>query len=199
MKSAMFSIVVAGAAGLLAGGQTPRSKLAVPVLHQIETVTLAPSYSCRSPEEHGNGYAQTALFLSEFARHRNSPDLLFNGACNAENVFEAATAGNDMSLVSDLGDSVSLEELSASRAFNVRRVAADAAYSKFAKVAKVEKGHTYAVLLNASDKRGLFVFSVTGHVPGKKVTLRYAVKAYQVTPGGQIISAGFDWERANAR
>jgi hypothetical protein len=180
-------------------GQRPESKFELPILHQIKTVTLSPSYSCRSPEEFAKGYGQTALFLSDFARQRNGPDLLFNGACGAEDVFEAATAGDDMSLVADLGTGISLDELSASQAFNVRRVAAYPAYSKFARVARIEQGHTYAVLLNASGKRGLFMLSVTEHVPGTKVTLRYAVKSYEVMPGGQISSQGFHWDRASGR
>ena len=142
---------------------------------------------------------ETALFLSDYARQRNSPDLLFNGACRAVDYLEASTAGDDMSLVADLGTGISLDDLSASQAFNVRRVHASAAYSKFARVATIEQGHTYAVLLNASDKRGLFMLSVTEHVPGAKVTLRYAVKAYEVMPGGRISSPGFQWDRANGR
>jgi hypothetical protein len=180
-------------------GQRPPSGLELPALHQVKTVTLSPSYSCRSPEEHAKGYGQTALFLSDFAKRRNSPDLLFNGACGADGVFEAATAGDDMSLVADLGGHISLDELSASHVFNVRRVDAYPAYSTFAQLAKIEQGHTYAVLLNASDKRGLVVLTVTEYVPARKVTLRYAVKSYQVTPRGQISSPGFDWDRANGR
>ncbi len=180
-------------------GQRPEPRFDLPVLHQIKTVTLSPSYSCRSRAEFAKGYAQTALFLSDFARQRNGPDLLFNGACGAEDVFEAATAGDDMSLIADLGAGISLDDLSASQAFNVRRVAAFPAYSKFARVARIEQGHTYAVLLNASDKRGLFMLSVTEHVPGSKVTLRYAVKAYAVMPGGPISSPGFQWDRTNGR
>ena len=199
MKSLMLSVVIAGAVGFSAGGQSPESKFELPALHQIKTVTLSPSYSCRSKDEFAKGYGETALFLSDFARHRNGPDLLFNGACGAEDVFEAATAGDDMSLIADLGDGISLDELSASHAFNVRRVHSHPSYSKFARVAKIEQGHTYAVLLNARDKRGLFVLSVTEYVPGRKVTLRYAVKSYQVTPTGQISSPGFHWDRANGR
>lgn len=179
--------------------QGPEARFDLPVLHQIKTVTLSLSYSCRSREELAKGYGETALFLSDFARHRNDPDLLFNGACGAEDVFEAATAGDDMSLIADLGDGISLDEVSASHAFNVRRVHAYPAYSRFAKVARIERGHTYAVLLNASDKRGLFVLSVTEHMPGAKVTLRYAVKSYQITPSGQISSPGFHWDRPNSR
>lgn len=197
MKSLMLSVVAAVALSVMAGGQSSNPSLELPTLHQIKEVTLSPSYSCRTSEEFGKGYAGTALFLSDFARRRNGPDLLFNGACGSEDYFQAATAGDDMSLVADLGAGVSLEDLSASRAFNVQRVHSFPEYSKFAQAVKVSANHTYAVLLNESDRRGLFVFTVTEYVPNKKVSLRYAVKSYQVTTGGQISSQGFQWEQRN--
>lgn len=104
-----------------------------------------------------------------------------------------------MSLIADLGAGLSLEEISAHRAFNVRGVHLFSAYSQFAHVAKVQTNHTYAVLLNAKDKRGLLIFTVTDYVPNKKVSLRYVVKSYQFTPAGQIESPGFQWDRGNAR
>ncbi|MBZ5536746.1 MAG: hypothetical protein LAO31_12390 [Acidobacteriia bacterium] len=96
-----------------------------------------------------------------------------------------------MSLIADLGAGLSLEEISAHRAFNFRGVHLFSAYSQFAEVVKVATDHTYAVLLSAQDKRGLFIFTVTDYVANKKVSLRYAVKSYQITPSGQIISPGF--------
>jgi hypothetical protein len=132
-------------------------------------------------------------------KRRSGPDLLFNGACGAPDYFQAATAGDDMSMIADLGAGIPLEELSAARAFNVQRQHTFAEYSKFARAVQVVADHTYAVLLNASDKRGLFVFTVTEYLPNKKVSLRYAVKSYQVMNGGQISSAaGFDWEKKNS-
>ncbi len=47
------------------------------------------------------------------------------------------------------------------RAFSVKLITSYAEYSKFVKMAKVELNHTYAVLWNESDKRGLLVFKVT--------------------------------------
>ena len=199
MKSLILSVIAVGVLSVIAGGQSSNPSIELPALHQIKEVTLSPSYSCRPPEEFGKGYESAALFLSDFARHRTSPDLLFNGACGSEDYFEAATAGDDMSLIADLGDGVSLVELSASRAFNLQRVHSFPAYTKFARAVKVEPNHTYAVLLNARDKRGLFVFTVMEYVPNKKVSLRYAVESYQVTSGGQISSPGFQWGQRNTR
>jgi hypothetical protein len=160
-------------------------------------VTLSPSYSCRSTDDFQKGYASTALFLSAYAKQRNSPDLLFNGPCKTDDDFQASTAGDDFSLIADLGTDVALEQISASRVFNLKRVHSYTERSKFADAVKVVVNHTYAVLLNNSDKRGLFVFTVDEYVPNEKVVLRYAVKSYQITPSGQIRSEGFDWARAN--
>ena len=168
----------------------------LPELHTIKYVTLGPSYSCRPPDEFQRGYENTALFLSSTFKQRNSPDLLFNGGCRAEDYFDASTAGDDMSLIADLGPNVALQDVSASRAFNLKRVHSFAEYSNFVPVAKVKLNHTYAVLLNNHAKRGLFIFTVLDHVPNKKVELKYAVKSYQILLP-QAVASGFDWGRVN--
>jgi len=197
MKTLSLLVVLTFTASISLLAQDQKPKFELPELHKIKSVTLSPAYSCRPPDEFQRGYENTALYLTTGDNKRNGPDLLFNGACGSEDYFEASLSGDDMSLIADLGAGVSLDDLSAAQAFNVRRVAASPAYSKFSRVATIEQGHTYAVLLNASSKRGLFLLSVTEHVPGAKVTLRYAVKAYEVAPGGRISSPGFQWDRAN--
>jgi hypothetical protein len=177
--------------------QRPTQEFGLPELHIVKTVTLSPSYSCRSPEEFQKGYADTALFLSAYSKQRNNPDLLFNGACKSDDDFQASTGGDDFSLIADLGAQVSLEEVSASRAFNLRRVHSYAEYSKFTNTVRVAVNHTYAVLLNDSDIRGLFIFKVVEYVPNERVVLRYAVKSYQIMPSGRIRSEGFDWDKTN--
>lgn len=199
MKKLILSAAVVCMLSLIVGGKHSEADFALPTLHAIRDASLSPAYSCRSTEEFGKGYQSTALFLSAYTKRRNSPDLLFNGACGAADYFEAATAGDDMSLIADLGADVSLEDVSATRAFNLQRVQSSTIYSKFVRVVKVEPNHTYAVLLNGRERRGLFVFSVTEYVPNKKVSLKYAVKSYQVMPVGQVASSGFQWEQTNAR
>ena len=167
----------------------------LPELHKIKTTTLAPSYSCRTKQEFRRGYEQTALFLSSYTDDRNAPDLLFNGACGSEDNFQGSTAGDDMSLIADLG-SVPLESVTAQSAFNIRNIHSFDLYSRFASEAKVEANHTYAVLINKSEVRGLFVFSVVNYVPNKKVDLRYAVKEYQLL-NVRAQSEGFDWGMKN--
>ncbi|HEY0761564.1 MAG TPA: hypothetical protein VGD61_04255 [Pyrinomonadaceae bacterium] len=197
MKSLILSITL-GALGLFHSVQSSDTTFELPALHRIKEVTLSPSYSCRTPEEFARGYEKTALFLSDSAKRWLGPDLLFNGACGGADYFEAATAGDDMSLIADLGTGIPLEELSAARAFNVQRQHTFPEYSKFAKAVPVAAGHTYAVLLNGSNRRGLLVFTVTDYLPNKKVSLRYAVKSYQIVNAGQVSSAaGFDWEKRN--
>lgn len=198
MRTLLLAALFACAACAQAAAQTADPKLGLPELHVIKRVTLSPSYSCRPADESARGYQGTALFLSAYAKERNSPDVLFNGACKSADYFQPSTGGDDMSLIADLGVGVSLEEISASRAFNLKRVAAFENESKFTQMAKVERNHTYAVLLNGGDRRGLFLFTVTGYVPNESVELRYAVKSYQVVPGARFRSEGFDWERRSA-
>src|SRR5262245_6443963 len=172
MKGLTMRLILPLAAVLIAfsplGSQEQKADLGLPELHVIKTVTLSPSYSCRSREEFRTGYANTALFLSRYSDDRNSPDLLFNGACGSEDYFEGSTAGDDMSLIADLGD-VPLEEVTTSKAFNFKRVHSFDLYSRFVQKVKVQNNHTYALLINKSDVRGLFVFSVVGFVPNEKL------------------------------
>src|SRR5260221_352013 len=157
----------------------PQEDFGLPTLHQINSVILSPSYGCRSEEDFQHGYRDTALFLSQHSKKINSPDLLFNGACKSEDHFQGSTAGDDMSLIADLGK-FPLEQVSARLAFNTRHVHSFGLYSKFTDQVKVQKKHTYAVLINKQQVRGLFVFTVDDYVPNKSVRLRYAVKEYQL-------------------
>ncbi|MCP9493327.1 MAG: hypothetical protein MSG64_02615 [Pyrinomonadaceae bacterium MAG19_C2-C3] len=197
MKTFGLLVIIVLVASISPVAQNTNQKYELPELHTIKTVMLSPSYSCRSSDEFQQGYQNTALFLSAYSKQRSDPDLLFNGACRSEDYFTASTAGDDMSLIADLGADVSLEEVSASRAFNLKRVHSYGEFSKFAQAVKVELNHTYAVLLNERDKRGLFVFKVVGYAKNERVELRYAVKSYEILRIGLLMSEGFDWEKAN--
>ena len=100
-----------------------------------------------------------------------------------------------MSLIADLGE-VPLEKVAAQFVFNAKGVHSFDLYTKFAKVARVQANHTYAVVLNSSLVRGLFVFTVVNYVPNKRLDLQYAVKDYQVL-SVQSQSPGFDWSKGN--
>ena len=163
----------------------------LPELHKIKKITLSPSYGCGSKDSQ-KGYASTALFLS---KNSNGPELLFNGACNSPDYLDVNMAGDDMSVIADLGK-VRLEDLNATQAFNVQRVHSQELYSKFARVAEIQFGHTYAVLVDKRGERGLFYFTITGYIPNERLDLRYSVKEYQLSIV-RAESPGFDWEKKN--
>ncbi|MBA2734005.1 MAG: hypothetical protein H0U54_14135 [Acidobacteria bacterium] len=176
----------------------------LPELHAIKTVTLSPSYSCRSQADVQKGYQGTALFLSEHSKRRNSPDLLFNGACRSDDSFQSSTAGDDMAFLVDLGAELQLEKLSAGDVFQLYhlRSSPGSPYSRHAQSilsqsVKVVPNHTYAVFLNKRDIRGLFVFTVMSHTPNQQVEIKYAVKQYQIMDV-RAYSPGFDWEQKNS-
>ncbi|HKR00228.1 MAG TPA: hypothetical protein VJT09_06120 [Pyrinomonadaceae bacterium] len=196
-KLALVALLLA-AASAVAVAQTPaRQDYGLPDLHVIRTITLAPSYSCRSQEEFQKGYEQSALFLSSYSKRSNSPDLLFNGACKGTDYFQASTGGDDMALIADLGTDVSVENLTAHQVFNKRGVHNFDDYSKFARSVKVEANHTYVVLLSKHELRGLYIFTVAEHVPNERVSLRYAVKEYQIMEV-RAQSSGFSWGQPSA-
>lgn len=187
---AVFALLLG--AGPAIPTQTAQS-YGLPELHKVNRITLAPSYSCRSREDFQKGYEHTALFISAYSKQMHSPDLLFNGACGARDSFDVSTAGDDMSTIADLGKE-RLEDLRTIQAFNVQRLNSPDLFSRFMREAPVEFGHTYAVLINKRDVRGLFYFTVTGYIPNQRLDLSYAVKEYQLLTVSAE-SPGFDWSR----
>ena len=169
--------------------QSPQKNFDLPELHKIRTTTLSPSYSCRSKENSQKGYGTTALFLS---KDSSGPELLFDGGCGSRDHLDVNMAGSDMSLIADLGR-VKLEDLRADQAFNVRRNSMEPLL-KFTSEAQVELGHTYAVLVNKADERGLFYVTITGYLQNERLDLRYSVKEFRLTTT-TARSPGFDWEK----
>jgi hypothetical protein len=174
--------------------QKKQEDFGLPELHKIKTATLSPAYSCRSQEEFHRSSLTSALFLSAFSHH-NGPELLFNGACGAKDNFESISGGDNTGVIADLGE-MPLEGLTTHLIFNTKNIASFDLYSKFAQSVQVQAGHTYAVLVSSSKVRALFVFTVTDHVPNKKVDLNYVVKEYQILEL-KAESPGFDWVKEN--
>jgi hypothetical protein len=172
--------------------QKGQDDLDLPELHKIKKVTLSPSYSCRSKEDFQKGYEGTALFLSNKS---HGPDLLFNGACNSPDYLDVNMAGDDLSVVADLGK-IRLENLKAEQVFNVQRVHSPELFSRFTMEVQPEIGHCYAVLINRRDARGMFYFTVTGYIPNERLDLRYVVKDYQLLKM-YAESPGFDWGKSS--
>lgn len=166
---------------------TTQSISELPELHKIEVYTFQAPYSCKGD------FSKSALFLSSYSKKRNSPDLLFNGACNSPLYIEATTAGDDFSLISDLGD-VSLELVTASKSFNYfQTVGKD---NTFKANMPVVEGHTYSVLVSKSEIRALYVLKIDKLLPNGTMVIRYAVKSYSIQNTVNT-SPNFDWEKGN--
>jgi hypothetical protein len=193
MRLVLNLIFISLGAVTIANCQSSNAVSSLPELHKMKTVTLAPNYGCRSDEEFHQGYKETALYLSEYSKH-SGPELLFNGTCKSEDWFDVSLAGDDMSLIADLGI-VPMENFTALKVFNPENVHKWSAYTKFSRTVKVEPNHTYAVLMNNSDHRGLFVFHVIEYEPNARVRIEYNVKNYQVYTRGVAMAPGFDWEK----
>lgn len=161
----------------------------LPKLHQIQKHEFSQSYSC------GGSYNASALFLSTYSSNRNAPDLLYNGACGSDLYFEASTAGDDMSLLSDLGV-FPLTNVTAMAAFNLKwQVGGD---NKFFADVPVIQGHTYSALLSKSDIRALFAFTVVQlNQQTGALQLEYAVLMYEVM---DVLaeSPGWSWDTPNS-
>jgi len=188
----MKSLLLAASLLLMASSASVQNKprdLGLPELHKIQKITLSPSYGCRTPEEFAQGYANTALFLSSYSKQRNSPELLFNGACSGPDYFMSATAGAQTDVLSDFGE-VPLKDLVPSDVFGLHRTTSSMA--DFRRELNVQAGHTYAVLINKGDIHGFFFFQVVHYIPNHKLDLEYVVMNYSVFHEEQR-SPGFDW------
>lgn len=178
-----------------AQGKTPKpEKAELPELNVIKTITLSPCYSCRTPEEFARGYEQTALFLTEHSRRRNAPALLFNGFQRGPDYFQVSMAGAEVSVVADLGGGFELADLTAQEFLHGLPSAdgRERTPMQFRAQAPVVVGHTYALVINKGEYRGLLYFTVTAYEPNQRVELRYAVKHYEAL---ELVgrSPGFSW------
>lgn len=170
-------------------GAQMQQDFGLPVLHTINSATLGPSYSCSQDHDLQRGYQNAGLFLSKYSHDMRSAELLFNGACRSADRLHSPGAGDSMNLIEDMGE-IPLENVTAHSVFQTR-----GAY--FESSAKVQINHTYAVLVNESDVRCLFVFTVVGHISNERLDIRYAVKDYQVATSRAQSSPGFDWGKGN--
>jgi len=155
----------------------------LPTLHLIQKYLFAAPYSCKG------SYELSALFVSSYSLGRNSPDLLYNGACGSSLYFEAATAGDDFALLSNLGK-LPLVNVSASKTFY------DTNYNSFTETVGVVEGNTYAVLISKSEIRALFAFAVTKLNGDNSLEIEYAVLSYSIQNTASA-SPGWSWDEGN--
>lgn len=182
----MSSLILCMLIGCAAGKATVR----LPSLNTIEEFQFQYSYSCQpSPIS----YRGAALFLTDNGLAQNDPDVLYNGACGADDYFEGMLGGNNFALVADLGD-VALENVTSSRAFNYLNVVGSE--NIFRRAVKVIKGHTYVVLSARAGVRALFTLTVGDYQKNGPMKIRYAVKEYSLIQTIQE-SPGFSWNEPN--
>ncbi len=192
-KYALFGLMVMMVSGPVRsqrGIHRPPDNPGLPALNVMVSATLGPPYSCAPALSN----VASGLFLSTFSQQQG-PELLLNGACGATDYFDVNLAGDDMSLIADLGANSPLASLTTHQVFNLLNVNTPGDYTKFTEVANVVQGHTYAVVINSEYRRGLLVFTVTRFVPDQEVDLQYEVKDYQVNTGQILRSQGFDWNQ----
>lgn len=183
MKFLTLLSISLGACAAAAGSTSPL----MPTLHQIQAYTFSAPYSCKG------SYVTSALFLSETSKRMNEPDLLYNGACGSEAFIQSSTAGDDISMIADLGN-VPIEKVSASRALNYDRMVGRE--NVFKDEIPVMAGHTYVVLISKAEIRALWVLHVESMVPDREMTIRYAVESYSIQATAKA-SPGFDWDTEN--
>lgn len=156
-------------------------------LNKIQQVTLSKPYSC------DGSYEESAVILTDSSK--NSPDLLYNGACDADAYIEASTGGDDYSLISDLGE-VDLDDVTSSKAFNYQEIAQEG--NIFKTTSTLQRGHVYAILTSKSDRRSLILYKVLEHTQNGELKLEYVVKSYSLQAVTSE-SIGFSWVIKNKR
>jgi hypothetical protein len=194
MKS-LFSIGAIFLLSAFSSFQVPQENLDVPQLGKLNQTTLSPSYGCHSNDDAVPGYNNTALFLTNYSRERNSPELLFEGACKSPDYFVAGTAGDHLDVIADYGV-VPLEQLAASDVFGPRR--STDSMAEFRRTIGVQPGHVYGVLINKNTVRGFFFFKVVNYVPNQKLDLQYVVMDYSILRE-ELRAPGFDWNQRSHR
>jgi len=118
--------------------------------------------------------------------------MLYNGACGSTIYIEGNTAGDDMVLITDLGD-VPIENVSASKSFNWQNtVGLD---NTFKQDATVIKGHTYALLGSKSDIRYLMAVRFVD-INNYQADITYAVLSYTIIQKSDVVP-GFTWQGGN--
>jgi len=162
----------------------PASGYGLPALRVVTTHSFSTSYSCNG------SYNKSGLFVSGYARQRNSPEVLYNGACGSSLYFESSLAGDAMSLVADLG-TFPLLSLSAHLAFNTANQVGK--YESFKSSVAAVEGHTYAVLVDTTEIRALIAFNVVSlNTQTLKAEIDYAALEYQIMSVTDE-SPGFSW------
>lgn len=166
-------------------------QITLPELNTVLSFHFSKPYSCSM------SYNTSALFLSSASLERASPELLYNGPCDEPSYFQASTAGDDFSLIADVGE-LDIVNATSSRAFSWPNVVGKD--NTFKNQAAVVVNHLYAVLLTKSEFRALFWVKVSADFkpnrPHGGLDITYAVRSYSVTKEVEA-SPGYTTRRAH--
>ena len=166
-------------------------QITLPELNTVLPFHFSKPYSCSM------SYNTSALFLSSASLERASPELLYNGPCDEPSYFQASTAGDDFSLIADVGE-LDIVNATSSRAFSWPNVVGKD--NTFKNQAAVVVNHLYAVLLTKSEFRALFWVKVSADFkpnrPHGGLDITYAVRSYSVTKEVEA-SPGYTTRRAH--
>lgn len=134
-----------------------------------------------------SGFPGSALFLTDFSKQQNAPELLYYGNCPpSSSEFWCATAGNDLAQVVDLGK-IPLTNFSAN----------DVIYhGGFQEEIPVVAGHTYFAIITRDDLRAILAWTIVNLQKDGAMDIQYAVMLYerhQITKQ----SPGWSWGARN--
>lgn len=159
-------------------------------LHEVKTKVFGRPYSCGldAGEKFNYSYEKSALFITDYSKQRNSPELLFEAyrtygdkSCYNFHVMSSTVVG-DVSFIVDLGN-VSLEEALRQSEFGSLN---------FKEKQPVVPNHTYLVVLGKREIQAIYAFRVVslGSELGtdNSMVIEYAVKNYSA-PGVEITEA----------
>mmetsp|Transcript_18551 Transcript_18551/g.47161 ORF Transcript_18551/g.47161 Transcript_18551/m.47161 type:complete len:199 (+) Transcript_18551:293-889(+) len=173
-----------------------RGDATLPELNKIMKHTFSLAYSC------GGSYQASSLAL-DGDYSKNAPDLLFNGACGSKTSFESNFSGDDMAVLSLIGNSkdVPLANVTAHLAFNWANTVGQDNIFKQAVYAAPDT--TYAALRSQgtgpSSTRTLFAFQTLSGCEdaSEPCEILYAVLDYAKV-NYESVSPGFDWTKQNS-
>lgn len=159
------------------------SQAQLPTLLQLTNYQFDNTYGCGS-------FESGSLFLSSYSLSVNSPELVLEAYCGSTPYAYAATAGNDLGFISDIGN-VDLQNLTCNMAVQMTQGYSSTLSERF----YIQAGHTYLVSNSFADIRAYWGFTVENieNTPvGNQVQIVYTIYLYEIVTAQQS-SPGFNW------
>ena len=155
-----------------------------PPLLQLTNYQFSNTYGCGS-------YESGALYLSQQSQSMNTPELLLDGYCGQTPYATAATSGNNLGFISDIG-MVMLQNVTCQDAVHMTQsyIQTDGAS------VLLQEGHTYLVCNSFQSLRtywGFTVNSMQSTLTSNQVQITHTIYLYEVITAQQT-SPGFEWD-----